>query len=128
MAAALSPDPEDHSTNKQAYCPAFCTLPFDLDEVLSPAFHHPSSHFLDGGSPRSSPDWRSIVMAFPAGTGARCSVCMEGFRVDSGRRIPCGHVYHADCITTWLSLGDSCPLCRLKVSPETKETVRINEL
>ncbi|KAK4756946.1 hypothetical protein SAY87_007073 [Trapa incisa] len=124
MAAALYS--EDHSMGKPADSPAFYTFPFDLDEVLSPTVHLPSGHsFLDGGSPRSPPDWRSIVLGFPAGAGsgvARCSVCMEGFcRVDSGRRIPCGHVYHADCITTWLSLGDSCPLCRLKVWPEKKE-------
>lgn len=51
-----------------------------------------------------------------------CAVCMEGFKASSdggegeGKIIPCGHVYHVDCIAKWLSLYTSCPLCRSKVS------------
>ncbi|GFS43928.1 hypothetical protein Acr_00g0087790 [Actinidia rufa] len=36
------------------------------------------------------------------------------------KQIPCGHVYHANCIATWLSLHDSCPLCRCKISGNRK--------
>jgi hypothetical protein len=24
----------------------------------------------------------------------------------------CGHIYHRNCITTWLRYGDTCPICR----------------
>ncbi|OWM84509.1 hypothetical protein CDL15_Pgr000949 [Punica granatum] len=98
--------------------------PFDLDEVLAPTVHYSSgSQCHEEASLRLQPDWRPFVLAFPAvdpGGANQCTVCMEGFRSsdECGRRIPCGHVYHADCITTWLSLYDSCPLCRLKVSLE----------
>lgn len=53
-----------------------------------------------------------------------CSVCMEGFgghNSDGGnKRIPCGHVYHSNCITLWLSYSNSCPLCRrhIYLTPE----------
>ncbi|KAI4327676.1 hypothetical protein L6164_020105 [Bauhinia variegata] len=42
-----------------------------------------------------------------------CSVCMEAFRqhnsagAEGNKRLPCGHVYHATCITTWLSRATS---------------------
>lgn len=54
-----------------------------------------------------------------------CTVCMEGFKSSSGgegegKIIPCGHVYHVDCIAQWLSLYTSCPLCRCVVSGNTK--------
>ncbi|POO00526.1 43kDa postsynaptic protein [Trema orientale] len=46
-----------------------------------------------------------------------CMVCMESFHYTSGgQRIPCGHVYHANCIAAWLSVCDSCPLCRRRIS------------
>ncbi|PON45155.1 43kDa postsynaptic protein [Parasponia andersonii] len=46
-----------------------------------------------------------------------CTVCMETFHyTGGGQRIPCGHVYHANCIAAWLSVCDSCPLCRRRIS------------
>lgn len=50
-----------------------------------------------------------------------CIVCMEGFERcgvdnDHGKKMPCGHVFHANCLTKWLSMRNSCPLCRYKVS------------
>ncbi|KAL3532525.1 hypothetical protein ACH5RR_006046 [Cinchona calisaya] len=46
-----------------------------------------------------------------------CTVCMEGFESSTGRgkRVPCGHVFHANCIDKWLSVQHSCPLCRFSV-------------
>ena len=56
-----------------------------------------------------------------------CCVCMEGFMYNTtqedeqneqgrGKELPCGHVYHPDCIRSWLSSSNrSCPLCRLVI-------------
>ncbi|KAK9149338.1 hypothetical protein Scep_008095 [Stephania cephalantha] len=50
----------------------------------------------------------------------RCIVCMEDIKNDEegkeGKLMPCRHVYHANCISTWLSLHDTCPLCRSPIS------------
>lgn len=58
-----------------------------------------------------------------------CSICMEDFEEShdsegggkslfrvSNRRVPCGHVYHSNCITEWLERCNSCPLCRHHIS------------
>jgi hypothetical protein len=47
-----------------------------------------------------------------------CSICIE--RVDSekaGKILvgECGHVFHSNCISAWLTRKKSCPLCRKKV-------------
>ncbi|XP_042432766.1 E3 ubiquitin-protein ligase RHA2A-like [Zingiber officinale] len=68
---------------------------------------------------------RTFPFLLPRGDDLRpdCSVCLcrlaDGDRV---RRIPCGHVFHRDCLDGWLlQLNLSCPLCRYRlVAPELR--------
>jgi hypothetical protein len=39
-----------------------------------------------------------------------CLICREG--MDCAKKLPCGHVFHLDCIRMWLQHQQSCPLCR----------------
>ncbi|MCL7049295.1 hypothetical protein MKW94_002826 [Papaver nudicaule] len=46
-----------------------------------------------------------------------CLICMDG--VISGEdeviNLPCSHIFHSDCLVTWLDVDNSCPLCRCPV-------------
>ncbi|KAI3905818.1 hypothetical protein MKW98_006452 [Papaver atlanticum] len=63
-----------------------------------------------------------------------CSVCMVGpadqnesiivngdekEEEELGKQMPCKHIYHAHCITTWLSRHNTCPLCRSQMITTT---------
>lgn len=39
-----------------------------------------------------------------------CLICREA--MDSGKKLPCSHVFHLDCLRMWLQHQQSCPLCR----------------
>ncbi|KAK7487297.1 hypothetical protein BaRGS_00021525 [Batillaria attramentaria] len=50
---------------------------------------------------------------------ASCAVCMEQYEVGQSRKfLPCGHVFHVQCIDTWLlNSSQNCPLDGLPVDP-----------
>eukprot|EP00005_Dracoamoeba_jomungandri_P003926 CAMPEP_0174259520 /NCGR_PEP_ID=MMETSP0439-20130205/8330_1 /TAXON_ID=0 /ORGANISM="Stereomyxa ramosa, Strain Chinc5" /LENGTH=195 /DNA_ID=CAMNT_0015343431 /DNA_START=832 /DNA_END=1419 /DNA_ORIENTATION=- len=42
-----------------------------------------------------------------------CIVCREEMTV--GKRLPCGHILHFNCLLIWLQRQQTCPLCRTSV-------------
>ena len=62
-----------------------------------------------------------------------CEICLEPFkdRVTIIRELPCGHIFHPDCIDGFLSeMSSLCPLCKASMLPDgyypkiTNATVR----
>ncbi|CAL3973692.1 unnamed protein product [Diplocarpon coronariae] len=49
-----------------------------------------------------------------------CAICLEDFesRVSEIRELPCGHIFHPDCIDTFLANTSSlCPMCKKSALP-----------
>ncbi|KDP33807.1 hypothetical protein JCGZ_07378 [Jatropha curcas] len=97
------------SDSNTAFSTCLIDVSFDMDEALTlpPNFGHQVSvsESLIADMPTVSTDHDT------------CSICMESFESGrAGKRVPCGHVYHAACISSWLSNCNSCPLCRCNIS------------
>ncbi|XP_072981365.1 E3 ubiquitin-protein ligase BIG BROTHER isoform X1 [Typha angustifolia] len=46
----------------------------------------------------------------------RCVICqMDYKRGDRQMTLPCKHIYHASCVTRWLSINKACPVCFAEV-------------
>ncbi|KAA0061530.1 RING-H2 finger protein ATL5-like [Cucumis melo var. makuwa] len=91
---------------------------FDLDTVLSGADDLDCSCQI---TPSDSP-----VADFPTVVADVCAVCLDDFRPDeAGKQIPCGHVYHESCISSWLTVADCCPLCRCLVAGQPPDSTLI---
>lgn len=45
-----------------------------------------------------------------------CAVCKDDVNVgEEVTRLPCSHHYHEDCIVPWLSIRNTCPVCRYEL-------------
>jgi hypothetical protein len=45
-----------------------------------------------------------------------CTICFDKLSVgDSALRIPCGHLFHEDCVRKWLESSNQCPVCRYEL-------------
>ncbi|EEF48182.1 E3 ubiquitin-protein ligase RDUF1 [Ricinus communis] len=104
------------SNSNSTFSTCLIDVSFDMDEALAlpPNFGHQIS------------ESDSLVADMPTVTSTDdhdvCSICMEGFQSPGvcGKQVPCGHVYHAPCISSWLSNCNSCPLCRFNISATGK--------
>ena len=42
-----------------------------------------------------------------------CIVCRD--EMEAGKKLPCGHILHLECLRSWLQQDPTCPLCRKSV-------------
>lgn len=50
------------------------------------------------------------------GKDVACAICKDEIVLEEKvRRLPCSHCYHGDCILPWLSIRNTCPVCRFEL-------------
>ncbi|XP_077213766.1 E3 ubiquitin-protein ligase ATL6-like [Tasmannia lanceolata] len=62
----------------------------------------------------------SVVKGLKLGKGTlECAVCLSEFSDEETLRLlpKCSHVFHPDCIDTWLASHTTCPVCRSNLVP-----------
>lgn len=100
-------------------------LLFDLDEALTMTTADSGLQIKKIAAPKDMPTATvtSTIHHHHHHHHDLCTVCIESLGLgDQGseqQEVPCGHVYHATCIASWLSRHNSCPLCRCKISTQT---------
>jgi hypothetical protein len=67
--------------------------------------------------PISSQTYNSLVIS-KKDNNKHCVICFEEYKTIPDRNISeldCSHIFHTDCLKTWLNKNRSCPLCRQEV-------------
>ncbi|KAK1354807.1 Zinc finger, RING/FYVE/PHD-type [Heracleum sosnowskyi] len=111
---------------------------FDLDAALTMDFTNNSFVTMESETKTTESskveskveDLLIMMMPTDLSTAAGvCTVCMEAWDTstptneDGGRIVKCGHAYHERCIRQWVTLHNSCPLCRTILSGDSKSPV-----
>lgn len=55
-----------------------------------------------------------------------CAICWE--KMESARKLPCGHFFHNSCLQSWLEQDTSCPTCRLALSMQASRRENTPEI
>ncbi|KAK4855728.1 hypothetical protein QYF36_010288 [Acer negundo] len=100
-----------------------------LDPAPPPPPPHPTRPIInipdDLDRPGPPPVPLSVMEALPtvkiSEAHLHCPVCKEELEVGGEvRELPCKHLYHSDCIFPWLSIHNTCPVCRFKLEDDSE--------
>merc|ERR1719167_379706 len=50
-----------------------------------------------------------------AATDNVCIICREEMTASSTKKLPCGHIFHRNCLRSWFQRQQTCPTCRMDV-------------
>lgn len=54
--------------------------------------------------------------------GLTCIVCQDDYQEgELAKKMPCGHLYHRQCLDMWLEKDNSCPTCRTELLTDDPE-------
>ena len=61
----------------------------------------------------------------PSPDNSECSVCYTSICL--GKQLPCGHIFHQECVERWFQVRTTCPFCNSQV-PITRHVLTVNGL
>ncbi|KAK1631242.1 hypothetical protein QYE76_005557 [Lolium multiflorum] len=120
--AATFDTPLQRSRSQAAFAYQAATFDTPLQRGGSPEAPPPVSAYdatfdnpVQRGGSQAAP--AASIAALPtvivADAALVCPICTDPLPISApARRLPCDHLYHSECIVTWLSLRNSCPVCR----------------
>jgi hypothetical protein len=79
------------------------------------------AHASSGAKSSVTPESPGAPLPQPA-----CAICTED--LEEGCRVtcmPCGHLFHAACLTPWLRQHNTCPMCRFRLPADDPVTDRV---
>ncbi|KAK1818476.1 E3 ubiquitin-protein ligase synoviolin [Friedmanniomyces endolithicus] len=87
-------------------------------DYISPTSADPTNPIADAGPSNAATRTSSLpdrsAPPSPSVTH-RCVIDLEDIAPGEAYALPCGHVFHTECIKHWLGQSDSCPTCRMDV-------------
>jgi len=55
------------------------------------------------------------------GENSVCIICREEMVAGAAKKLHCGHIFHTNCLRSWLERQQTCPMCRTPVIPPRQQ-------
>ncbi|OQS05233.1 hypothetical protein THRCLA_02600 [Thraustotheca clavata] len=81
--------------------------------------------YLKSSTPANKLVRDNLVKVVATAEDGDCAVCMQAFMNEDTVRVECGHLFHSNCIETWLKLRSTCPTCRFQFAKEVNGSFAI---
>ncbi|KAL6995002.1 hypothetical protein U1Q18_005136 [Sarracenia purpurea var. burkii] len=80
---------------------------------------------LVGRPPASKTVVESLPLLVVDNNNELCAVCKEEMKIgEKAKQLPCSHHYHGDCIVPWLTIRNTCPVCRYELPTDDPDYER----
>ncbi|OZJ04529.1 hypothetical protein BZG36_03983 [Bifiguratus adelaidae] len=108
-------------------------LPFfaasGITYFLPPLMMNMTEQSFQGQPPASKAAMMDLELitpsSLPTNMQHECVICQDNLVSDEDpqpiRRMPCGHMWHEDCIFAWLKQSNTCPTCRYEVMTDNED-------
>ncbi|KAK9477897.1 hypothetical protein V1514DRAFT_332798 [Lipomyces japonicus] len=99
----------------------------ELDQIITDLMERTQ------GMNRPAPADETAIASLPSRilseseVGGECAICKDDYaEKETVTVLPCAHLFHPPCIKHWLSISDSCPICRHPLNENNKTSVENN--
>jgi len=102
----------------------------ELDNIITELMNQEPSH---GGVPPISEEAinnlpRIQLTQQQIDEKIECTVCKDEFQAnEKPAQLPCGHFFHLDCISPWLKINGTCPVCRSTFQVQDNQVCLISQ-
>ena len=90
----------------------------DLNEMIENMLHYTRENPTDAAIVSELPETKIDDIKKLDKDKQNCVICMEDFKNgDKTTNLPCLHMFHTNCIQSWLKTQNTCPICKFKLTP-----------
>lgn len=91
----------------------------ELNELIDRMLHHTRENPTDTAIVSELPETKIDDIKKLDNDKKNCVICMEDFKNgDKTTNLPCLHMFHTNCIQSWLKKQNTCPICKFKLTPD----------
>ena len=91
----------------------------DLNEMIERMLHYSRENPTDAAIVSELPETKIDDIKKLDKDKQNCVICMEDFKNgDKSTNLPCLHMFHTNCIQSWLKTQNTCPICKFKLTQD----------
>ena len=91
----------------------------DLNELIERMLHYSRENPTDAAILSELPENQIDDINKLDNDKKNCVICMEDFKNgDKSTNLPCLHMFHTNCIQSWLKTQNTCPICKFKLTQD----------